>query len=94
MSDRIDKNWTVLNSIQDKSGLHCVDIFSRPNGTFGFEEFRRDPEDQGRWTGIKYYSQAEFHSEEQALESAIENIIWLSLTEAIKTQYKRRPKID
>ncbi|HEY2564091.1 MAG TPA: hypothetical protein VGI44_10300, partial [Acidimicrobiales bacterium] len=25
----------------------CVDIFSRPDGTFGFEEFRRDPEDMG-----------------------------------------------
>ena len=23
-------------------GIRCVDIFYRPNGTFGFEEFRRD----------------------------------------------------
>jgi len=25
----------------------CVDVFARPDGTFGFEEFRRDPEDMG-----------------------------------------------
>ena len=28
-------------------GMRCVDLFRRPDGTFGYEEFRRDPEDQG-----------------------------------------------
>jgi hypothetical protein len=25
-------------------------IFERPDGSYGFKEFRRDPEDAGRWT--------------------------------------------
>ena len=43
---------------QRRGPLHerCVDLFERPDGTFGFEEFRRDFEDQGRWTAISYYS--------------------------------------
>jgi len=52
MSSRLDKSWLVLDSHQTDEGNRCVDIFSRPDGTFGFEEFRRDPEDLGVWTPI------------------------------------------
>ena len=31
-------------------------MFSRPDGTHGFEEFRRDAEDRGAWTPVQYYS--------------------------------------
>jgi hypothetical protein len=47
VSQRIDKSWTVLASIETDDGLRCVDLFRRPDGTFGYQEFRRDPEDQG-----------------------------------------------
>ena len=47
-----------------------MDIFSRPDGTFGFEEFRRDPEDMGAWTPIAYYSGREFLSEADAIAAA------------------------
>jgi hypothetical protein len=47
MSQRLDKSWSVLVSYQTVDASRCVDIFSRPDGTFGFEEFRRDPEDRG-----------------------------------------------
>ena len=47
MSSRLDKSWTVLASHQTLEADRCVDVFSRPDGTFGFEEFRRDPEDMG-----------------------------------------------
>jgi hypothetical protein len=40
-----------------------VDIFLRPDGTFGFEEFRRDPEDRGAWTPVAYFSGQEYDSE-------------------------------
>jgi hypothetical protein len=42
----------------------------RPDGTFGFEEFRRDPEDMGFWTPIAYYSTREFETERGALAAA------------------------
>ena len=56
----------------------CVDIFKRPDGTFGFEEFRRDPEDMGGWTPIAYYSVREFGTEAEALAGARETVPWLS----------------
>jgi len=74
LSGRIDKSWVVLKSFEDKSRCYCVDVFTRPDGCFGFEEFRRDPEDQGKWSGVKYYSGTEYQSEEQALQSATQKI--------------------
>jgi len=47
MSSRLDPSWKVLASPSTPAVDRCVDIFSRPDGTFGFEEFRRDPEDMG-----------------------------------------------
>jgi hypothetical protein len=47
MSQRLDKSWSVLVSHQTADASRCVDIFSRPNHTYGFEEFRREPEDMG-----------------------------------------------
>jgi hypothetical protein len=55
-----------------------VDIFSRPDGTFGFEEFRRDPEDMGAWTPVAYYSRREFSTEAEAVDAARASVPWLA----------------
>ncbi len=47
VSQRIDKSWTVFVSVEHEDN-RCVYFFSRPDGNFGFEEFRRDMEDGGR----------------------------------------------
>jgi hypothetical protein len=39
--------WTVLASRENAEADRCIDIFVRGDGTFGFEEYRRDPEDAG-----------------------------------------------
>lgn len=56
----------------------CVDIFVRPDGTFGFEEFRRDAEDTGAWTPVVFYSAREFDSEQDAIKAAREAVPWLA----------------
>ena len=56
----------------------CVDIFVRPNGTFGFEEFRRDPEDMGAWTAVAYFSAREFAAEHEAVAAARAAVPWLA----------------
>ncbi len=56
----------------------CVDLFLRPDGTFGFEEFRRDPEDMGAWTPVAYYSGREFATEAEALSAAYDAVPWLA----------------
>ena len=78
MSKRIDKSWLVLISIENLEHDRCVDLFSRPNGSYGFEEFRRDVEDQGAWTPVAYYSISTYLSQEAALAAAIGSVPWLS----------------
>ncbi len=56
----------------------CVDVFVRPDGTFGFEEFRRDPEDMGAWTPLAYFSAREFATEAEALAAARDAVRWLA----------------
>ena len=77
MSMRIDSSWTVFKSIEDTHHERCVDLFQRPDGTFGFEEFRRDIEDQGRWTAVAYYSGKSYSSQETAWEAAKTTVAWL-----------------
>jgi hypothetical protein len=77
VSSRLDKSWLVLASHQTDEGNRCVDIFSRPNGTFGFEEFRRDPEDLGEWTPLSYFSGREYATEDEAVAAARRAVVWL-----------------
>jgi hypothetical protein len=77
---RLDKSWLVLAGHQTPEANRCVDIFSRPNGTFGFEEFRRDAEDLGAWTPIRYFSGHEYPTEINAInaiDAARRAIPWL-----------------
>jgi hypothetical protein len=78
MSLRIDKTWVVVDSIESFEADRCVDIFRRPDGTFGFEEFRRDVEDSGRWTPTAYYSKKAFPSEREARAAAGSAVRWLA----------------
>jgi hypothetical protein len=74
---RIDPSWSVLSSLENSDGDRCVDLFRRVDGSFGFEEFRRDVEDQGRWTPVAYYSDARYASQELAQDAAATTVPWL-----------------
>jgi hypothetical protein len=77
MSKRIDKSWTVFVSVENSEHDRCVDIFSRPDGSYGFEEFRRDIEDGGQWTPVQYYSGIAYGSPIAALDAAERCVPWL-----------------
>jgi len=77
MSRRIDKSWVVLRSIENDEHDRCVDLFRRPDGSFGFDEFRRDVEDAGAWTPVAYYSGAAYSSMDDALSAAVKAVAWL-----------------
>ena len=77
MSKRIDKSWLVFSSIENFEHDRCVDLFARPDGSYGFEEFRRDVEDQGAWTPVHFYSGSAYLSKEAALAAAIRSVAWL-----------------
>ena len=80
MSKRIDKSWLVFASIENPEHDRCVDLFERPDGSCGFEEFRRDPEDGGEWTPVRYYSGIAYPSREAALTAALRAVAWLADT--------------
>ena len=67
----------VLRSINTPDGGRCVDIFIRPDGTFGFEEFRRDVEDSSGWFSIGGHGTWKFKTEKDALERAKEFFFWI-----------------
>jgi hypothetical protein len=77
MSKRLDKSWIVLDSLENQEANRCVDLFVRPDSTYGFEEFRRDPEDGGVWTPVQYYSGQSYASKEAALQVAKRVVAWL-----------------
>ena len=81
MSARIDPSWIVFDSVENAQHDRCVDLFTSSDGTFGFEEFRRDVEDAGRWTPVRFYSHAAYPGLDAALTDARDAVVWL--TEAL-----------
>lgn len=49
-----------------------------PDGSFGFEAFRRDVEDGGLWTAVAYHSGAAYGSKEAAEAAAVGAVSWLA----------------
>ncbi len=54
MSGNSPQKNRVLRSIETQEGERCVDFFIRPDGSFGFEEYRRDAEDRRGWFPIGF----------------------------------------
>jgi len=71
----------VLASLENSYGDYCVDIFARPDGSFGFEEYRRDPED-GVWRCLHRYAGQVFKSQEAAVTQAKAQVPWLKIAGA------------
>ncbi len=69
----------VLKSLENSAGDHCVDIFVRADGTFGFDEYRRDPEDMSGWFSLHRYSHQVFATAEDALAEAKSRVAWMVL---------------
>ena len=67
----------VLRSINDDGADRCVDIFKRPDGSFGFEEYRRDHEDQRGWFPIGGHATKIYTTQVSAFEAALCGVTWL-----------------
>ncbi len=67
----------VLRSIETPDGQHCMDLFRRPDGSHGFEEYRRDPEDVRGWYPAGHFGARRFADADAALRAALAAIHWL-----------------
>lgn len=79
----------VLTSLENSAGDHCVDIFVRLDGTFGFEEYRRDPEDERGWFSLHGYAHQVFSTAEGALAQAKSRVAWITERELSSTARKK-----
>lgn len=68
---------TVIHSFNLDGDLICVDVFQRPDGTYGFDEFRRDPEDVRGWFSIGHLGALVFDDAAAALSEARRRVDWL-----------------
>ena len=74
----VSKKPKVLDSFQTVDGLRCVDIFVREDETYGFTEYRHDPENGSRWFTLRDFSGQVFGTREDALAAARKSVQWLS----------------
>ena len=72
----------MLASLESCDGSHCVDIFVREDGTFGFEEFRGETDGAGRWQSLGKHQSLVFASGEKTLNEAKRRIQWVSASES------------
>jgi len=68
----------VLNSIENLNGDRCLDVFERDDGTFGFEEFRKEPESKTGWVLVGYYSDGMYKTQALAFLEAENRVLWLN----------------
>ena len=69
----------VIRSIEAPGGQLCVDIFRRTDGSFGFELYRRDPEEGHGWYPVGYFSDRVFASRAATEDAAYSAVPWLSV---------------
>ena len=72
----------VLASFESADGSHCVDVFSREDGTFGFEEFRGESDGAARWQSLSRHGSLVFASGATALSAAQQRVPWLDKSES------------
>jgi hypothetical protein len=68
----------VLASYENVAADRCVDLFQRQDGSFGFEEFRRDPEDGGVWTRVGRFRDQIYATRDEAVRAAQSAVAWLA----------------
>lgn len=73
----MSKKPKVVDSFETADGICCVDIFLREDGTYGFAEYRNDPENGGRRFTSREFSGQVFGTREEALAAAQKTIQWL-----------------
>jgi len=72
------KEQVVIQSINNDESNLCIDFFTRNNGTFGYEEYRKDPENASSWYKIGYFTYKIFSSKDEAYNDAVKTISWLN----------------
>ncbi len=79
MTGRVNhRGWIVANSVASADGAYCIDFFEHPDGGFGFEHFRSDPEDMGQWTALGGSGPTRYSNMDDAVRGAAGEVAWFT----------------
>jgi hypothetical protein len=67
----------VVTTLHNESGDRCVKVIRHAEGRFGFQEFRKDPEDAGGWTLVSDARGSIHATEGHAQAAARAGVGWL-----------------
>ncbi len=70
------KDKVVINSINNDNNNLCIDFFIRKNKTFGYQEYRKDPENISELYRIGNYDYKVFLNKDDAYHDAKKTIVW------------------
>ena len=75
MIDR--SNRLVMTSLEDTTGIRCIDVYRTRDGKVFWDEWRRDPEDPSGWhpTGRR---DGPYNGKGAAVEAAKSTVDWIS----------------
>ena len=68
----------VIQLVNAPDRVLCVDVFLRHDGSFGFDEFRRDPEDSRGRYNIGHHGFLPFATEEEARAKTTKTTNWFA----------------
>ena len=72
-------SFVVVASFENAEKTRCVDIFVRPDGSYGFEEWRREPEDPGTWHRVGCYAGEGHATQAEATAAAKCKVAWFNM---------------
>ena len=72
------KAYSVINSFDNEDRNRCVDIVKDLEGTYRFQEWRRDTEDLSGWYLMRDSDPYTFPTEQDAITAASSSINWFS----------------
>lgn len=70
----------VIRSTEAPGGLLCVDVFERTDGSFGFELYRREPQDGRGWYPVGHFAGLVFANVTSAEQAAVSAVPWMAVT--------------
>ena len=65
----------VVATVHSEDAQRAIKVMKRADGTFGFNEYRREPEDAGGWTLVREDPAGTFATPDQAVAAA--RVSWL-----------------
>ena len=71
----------VIASFEHADATHCVDVFLREDGRFGYEEFRAETDGGARWQSMARYGALAYDSGAAALAAAQQTVRWLGFAD-------------